>query len=453
MSLETKEFYEFADFRLDLSEKLLLRAGKPVPLTPKVFDTLQILVENAGRLIEKDELMRRVWPDRFVEESNLTFNVKMLRKALGDNAARPRFIETVPKRGYRFIADARRGEIVEAEKTRPENNEGKINSPVNHPSPPLSFNTSHETKTTGAVIALADWRRPADEDESDETGADLPVKKDGAKTSKLELVPPLPLAADKRKNYLLAAAAAICAVALTAFGYGLYRLLGRPDSAADFRMSNVAQLTSNGQTKLAAVAPDGKFVAYITDDEGEQSLRLKNVATGSDAQILAPEENLSLGDLTFSPDGNYVFYSAKGTLYQLPILGGLPKKVLPNFGVGRGYNAISFSPDGKQFAFIRRSSGEGEEETAAVVVADADGAGERVLAASRLPDIFERSAVWSPDGKVIALVSGGTEKITAVRVADGAVSKIAAPPWSVVSQIVWRPGGDGLLAVATSTLR
>jgi DNA-binding winged helix-turn-helix (wHTH) protein/Tol biopolymer transport system component len=107
MSLQTKKFYEFADFRLDLSEKILLHDGKTIPLTPKVFDTLQILVENAGHLLEKDFLMKTIWQDRFVEESNLTFNIKMLRKALGDSAANPKFIETVPKRGYRFITDVK----------------------------------------------------------------------------------------------------------------------------------------------------------------------------------------------------------------------------------------------------------------------------------------------------------------------------------------------------------
>jgi predicted ATPase/DNA-binding winged helix-turn-helix (wHTH) protein len=107
MSLKTEQVYEFADFRLDFSEKVLLHNGKPVPLTPKVFDTLVILIENAGHLLEKDELMERLWHDRFVEESNLTFNIRMLRKALGDNALKPRFIETVQGHGYRFIAEVR----------------------------------------------------------------------------------------------------------------------------------------------------------------------------------------------------------------------------------------------------------------------------------------------------------------------------------------------------------
>ncbi|HYW73902.1 MAG TPA: winged helix-turn-helix domain-containing protein [Pyrinomonadaceae bacterium] len=105
MSAETGQIYEFGEFRLDPTAKALRRGNEPVALTPKVFDTLQFMVEHAGRLLEKDELMEHLWQGRFVEESNLTFNIKMLRRALGDDAQSPRFIETVPRRGYRFIAE------------------------------------------------------------------------------------------------------------------------------------------------------------------------------------------------------------------------------------------------------------------------------------------------------------------------------------------------------------
>ena len=104
MSLAEKEFYRFGEFTVDAAQKVLVQSGKPVPIAPKVFDTLLILVMSSGRIVEKEELMSRLWPDTFVEESNLTFNIKELRKALGDSARQPRFIETVAKRGYRFIA-------------------------------------------------------------------------------------------------------------------------------------------------------------------------------------------------------------------------------------------------------------------------------------------------------------------------------------------------------------
>ncbi|HEY5445699.1 MAG TPA: winged helix-turn-helix domain-containing protein, partial [Pyrinomonadaceae bacterium] len=96
--------YDFGRFRLNTAERILLREGEPVPLTPKVFDILITLVENRGQVVGKDDLMKKVWPTTFVEEGNLTQNVSLLRKALGESAGGAQFIETVPRRGYRFVA-------------------------------------------------------------------------------------------------------------------------------------------------------------------------------------------------------------------------------------------------------------------------------------------------------------------------------------------------------------
>ena len=104
LSPEKGHCYEFGNFRLDPREKILFRDGIPVSLTPKVFDTLQMFVEHAGHLLSKDELIQSLWRDRFVEESNLTFNIRMLRRVLEDDVQNPRYIETIPRRGYRFIA-------------------------------------------------------------------------------------------------------------------------------------------------------------------------------------------------------------------------------------------------------------------------------------------------------------------------------------------------------------
>jgi TolB-like protein/DNA-binding winged helix-turn-helix (wHTH) protein/Flp pilus assembly protein TadD len=98
--------YEFGDFRLDTHERQLLRNGQPVPLTPKAFETLVLLVERSGRLVRKDELIQALWPDSFVEEANLTNNIWALRTALGERHSQ-KYIETVPKGGYRFVADVR----------------------------------------------------------------------------------------------------------------------------------------------------------------------------------------------------------------------------------------------------------------------------------------------------------------------------------------------------------
>lgn len=105
MTTPAKPLYEFGPFRVDAANHLLLRHGEVVPLKPKVFDTLLLLVENRGRVLDKDQLMRALWPDSFVEESNLTQNVYALRKALGEGRQGHDYVETVPKRGYRFVAE------------------------------------------------------------------------------------------------------------------------------------------------------------------------------------------------------------------------------------------------------------------------------------------------------------------------------------------------------------
>jgi DNA-binding winged helix-turn-helix (wHTH) protein/tetratricopeptide (TPR) repeat protein len=104
MSAETKVLYEFDKFRCDPREHLLLSDGKPVLLSPKSFEILVVLLQSKGRLRTKDELMQQIWPDSFVEEANLTVNISALRKVLGENPEGQQYIETVPKRGYRFVA-------------------------------------------------------------------------------------------------------------------------------------------------------------------------------------------------------------------------------------------------------------------------------------------------------------------------------------------------------------
>jgi len=103
MEGQTNSFYEFGPFRIDIGERLLLHDGEPVSLPPKVYDTLLELVRHSGHIVAKEELMRAIWPDTFVEEANLTVNISALRKALGEGDSEHPYIETVPRRGYRFV--------------------------------------------------------------------------------------------------------------------------------------------------------------------------------------------------------------------------------------------------------------------------------------------------------------------------------------------------------------
>src|SRR6476659_417251 len=105
MNQPPKRFYIFDGFRVDVSERLLFKENREVPLTPKVFDTLLVLLENSSHVLTKKELMQQVWPDSFVEENNLAQNISILRKALGETKEGEQYIQTVPRRGYRFVGD------------------------------------------------------------------------------------------------------------------------------------------------------------------------------------------------------------------------------------------------------------------------------------------------------------------------------------------------------------
>src|SRR6187549_2809347 len=114
MNRPANRCYLFDGFRVDVGERMLFKENREVPLTPKVFDTLQVLLENSSHVLTKKELMQQVWPDSFVEENNLAQNISILRKALGEGKEGEQYIQTVPKRGYRFVADVRTNEEEES---------------------------------------------------------------------------------------------------------------------------------------------------------------------------------------------------------------------------------------------------------------------------------------------------------------------------------------------------
>src|SRR5271154_6398291 len=107
MSEAELSVYEFEDYRVDAGNLLLSRGGQPVPLTPKVFDTLLLLVKRRGEVLEKEAFLRAIWPDTIVEENNLNQNISTLRRVFGECRGENRYIATVPGRGYRFIPEVR----------------------------------------------------------------------------------------------------------------------------------------------------------------------------------------------------------------------------------------------------------------------------------------------------------------------------------------------------------
>jgi serine/threonine protein kinase/Tol biopolymer transport system component len=245
----------------------------------------------------------------------------------------------------------------------------------------------------------------------------------------------------------------LVAVLIVAAGVAfiLYRLPARKHQFS-LQSGNITRLTSNGKVGSATISPDGKYVAYTTlDESGQASLWVRYVATGSNVKVVPPGPDTFIGQSTFSPDGNYIYYLVTGrgrtrpTLYQVPVLGGTSKKVLENV------TRISFSPDGKRFAFYRRYfENEGED---AVMVVNADGTGEQKVATRKHPDFFLPGAAWSPDGQTIACGIGGFtggyyRSIAVINIADSKQKVLSSHRWNDVERPAWLPDGSGLIATA-----
>ncbi|MFN2453129.1 MAG: protein kinase [Pyrinomonadaceae bacterium] len=257
------------------------------------------------------------------------------------------------------------------------------------------------------------------------------------------------------KRHKLGAAIIIGLLVLAAAGIGVwfYKFSDgeQKKTGISFQSAKFTRLTSTGKVTGAGISPDGKYVAHVVDDGGQQSLWVRHVATASNVQIVPPAEVRYVG-LSFSPDGNYVYYTIyeknefRGTLYQVPVLGGAARKVLTGIN-----SAVTFSPDGKRLAFIRFSSSERES---ALMIANADGMAERKLAARHGSEQFYYSEfsrpAWSPDGKIIACPAGTENELTvaAVSVESGEVVFFTSQKWLWLPQVAWLADGNHLLAVA-----
>jgi DNA-binding winged helix-turn-helix (wHTH) protein len=112
MALDISPVLRFGPYRIDRDQRLVTKGNEVIPLAPKIFDTLLALMESGGRVFQKENLLETVWPDAFVDEGSLSRNISTLRKVLGDNTHDPKYIATVPKRGYRFMAKVTAGEAL-----------------------------------------------------------------------------------------------------------------------------------------------------------------------------------------------------------------------------------------------------------------------------------------------------------------------------------------------------
>lgn len=254
-----------------------------------------------------------------------------------------------------------------------------------------------------------------------------------------------------RKKVLVVAA--LASLGLIGGGFGAYRFWGKLDKPK--QTIKIEKLTTNGKAVDAAISPDGKYVVYIVDEDGKQSLWTRQVATSSNVQIVPPSD-MKYRSLSFTPDGNFINFVKIGVfppnaLYQIPVHGGAQKKLLED-----GDRAISFSPNGKQFAFVRNDYPKKDEGS--LLIANSDGTDERILAS--LPDDFPAFdgivPAWAPDGKTIACISFldifKDWKVVEVRVSDGKVTPLVNKGWIGIKRVGWLPDKSGLLILGVENL-
>jgi eukaryotic-like serine/threonine-protein kinase len=252
-------------------------------------------------------------------------------------------------------------------------------------------------------------------------------------------------AAKQHKGLTLAAAVAMLAL-LAAAGFGAYSLFFNHQTPTPFANFTATQITNSGHASGGAISPDGKYVASTLDDNGKQSLWLRNVGTGSNTQVLAPEP-LQIRRVVFSPDGDYLFYRKaldasqnSFNIYRMPVLGGTPQLLVRDVD-----NGPSISRDGKRMAYIRANDPDAGKYR--LLTANVDGSDEQVLQIAPLPN--PDNVDWSPDGKLIAFISyAGADtqpQLSVFNVAEKKETPLTKLPDKGFFDLAWTSDGKGLL--------
>ncbi len=394
MSLETKGF-EFGEFFLDPKEMVLLQNGKPVSIPLKALQLLLILIENHGHLVEKDQLMNAVWAGSFVEEGNLAFTIRKLRAIFDDDAREPRFIENVPRRGYRFIAEVTQRISQNGTTAR-----------------------SYPTDTNDAPRDLQKSR--------------------GQKLLPISIISVVAL-------LLVAVVIGAWYVSRTSVDAAA-PLLGAPFKAE--------MLATDGNAFHTAISADGENVVYVNTGGGKQSVWLRQLASANNVEIIPPSDSF-YGGLAFSPDGNFIYFTrlpknelGQLDIYRVSIFGGIPTQI-----VNETQGWISVSPDGERLSFVRCYYR--DDDFCSLWIANAaDGKNERKLVSRPRPIRIGDNKI-SPDGRSVAFAVGQSENaanefdVRVIDVETGAERQLTDQRFFNIKSLVWLPDGKGLLISAS----
>lgn len=412
-----KRTFAFAEFVFDAEDKILWRADEPVGLPPKTCELLAVFIENAGQILTKEDLMNAVWADTFVEEANLSHHIAVLRKSLGEDKTDKKFIRTIPRKGYRFIA------------------------PVS-PLPPNTLEITVSERTTTELL---------EEIEIDDSH--LIESRVPSSESQVGNRPEL--------GFWVLGLGTLLVLGAIISAWLIYRPNDEPIQNPKAKIQNpmtITRITNSGKVGASSISPDGKFIVYSQNhSEGIGAIYIRQTDTNIEMR-LATHEKGEFGTNAFSPDSAFVFYIARDvtnsayTIYRVPVLGGSPVRLVENINDAN----FALSPDGSQATIIRYDK---EKKQSSLVAVRLDGSGaEQILMTRPFQEMkLLPNGAWSPDGSKIVIsvktiaatknYSQETVNVMMFDLATGELKNLTEETWSEIGMLRWMPDTSGVVVI------